>query len=137
MKKTFIRISVLLLILIVFILLFLNIGVYRLLNPSYLMFVLSDEPFGKEMLLNQVLKDPYRDQLVKGKNLKQIKTRFGDLIVDKSQNQDGFVLFIEESVRSRDELKNKKVNFLWLTNEQPVLIIMVDDKGYELNLFKG
>jgi hypothetical protein len=114
-----------------------SFGIYRLANPSYLFYVLSDKPFTKDILVNHLIKDPLRHELVRNMTHSQIRQRFGKLIVDKSQDQKQFVEFIEQLINSRDEFKNKNVDCLWLTMDFPIIIIIIDDKGYELNLFKG
>jgi hypothetical protein len=137
MKRRYKLILAFVLILAFSILALISFGTYRLANPSYLFFVLSDKPFTRDILVKHLIKDPLRHQLVRNMTHSQIKQRFSKLIVDKSLDKTNFVEFIEQSINSRDEFKNKNVDCLWLTKDLPIIIIMMDDKGYELNLFKG
>jgi hypothetical protein len=112
-------------------------GFYRLNHPTYLFAVYSDQPFTPEILKDFVLNDPNRHSLVEGQEKSGLLKRFEKLLRKESVGSADNREFIESLIKSREEFKDQRIDFIWLTENLPVAIIILNDKGHSINLYKG
>lgn len=112
-------------------------GFYRLNHPTYLLAVFNDQPFTPEILNDFVLNDPNRHSLVEGQEKSALLKRFEKLLKKKSDGSADSREFIESLIKNREEFKDQRIDFIWLTENLPVAIIILNDKGHSINLYKG